>query len=222
MTTLQQQNELLTLIGENLKEKTECYLIGGSAMLCYGMKNVTKDIDIVFASDKERKDVIHFLKSIGYKERETKILYTQRLSTKNKYIPLLLQKGEDRFDIFLNGIIDFKLTESIKERITSVYEFSNLIVKVVSPEDIISLKCATERAGDRLDAAEIIKKVEINWDIIIKESIHQTEIGHYLFAVFLFDFLEELKEDHKADIPKEVIKKVRKIAEEQMIKHLKK
>ena len=98
MTTLQQQNELLTLIGENLKEKTECYLIGGSAMFCYGMKNVTKDIDIVFASDKERKDVIHFLKSIGYKERETKILYTQRLSTKNKYIPLLLQKGEDRFD----------------------------------------------------------------------------------------------------------------------------
>ena len=56
-----------------------------------------------------------------------------------------------------------------------MHEFGNLIIKTISPEDIISLKCATEREKDRNDAASLIEKFNIDWEVIIKESIHQTE-----------------------------------------------
>ncbi|MEK6907185.1 MAG: hypothetical protein AABW45_01535, partial [Nanoarchaeota archaeon] len=103
-----------------------------------------------------------------------------------------------------------------------VFEFENLIVKIVSPEDIILLKCATERAGDRIDALELIKKFNIDWDIIIKESIEQTKLGESIFPVFLYDFLLELKEDLKAEIPSNVLKELLKISEKELAKRLKK
>ena len=38
----------LRAIARNLEEETDAYLIGGGAMMFYGLKTSTKDIDIVF------------------------------------------------------------------------------------------------------------------------------------------------------------------------------
>ena len=73
-----------------------------------------------------------------------------------------------------------------------------------------------------MDALELINKFNIDWDIIIKESIEQAKLGENIFPVFLFDFLYELKEDLKADIPKDVINKIRNISEKLMIEKFKK
>ncbi|MFO8016222.1 MAG: nucleotidyltransferase, partial [Candidatus Woesearchaeota archaeon] len=126
-----------------------------------------------------------------------------------------------RVDLFLKEVICFKITDSILERIKEVHEFGNLIVKVVAPEDIILLKCATERKKDRYDALELIKRFNINWKTIIKESEHQTEIGEDVFPVYLYDFLMELKEDMKAEVPDHVLKEIRKIGERRMEEVLK-
>lgn len=217
MIDLDRQNELFKLLGEKLKKKIECYVIGGSAMMYYGMKGITKDIDLVFENEDDREMIINLLKNLGYSERETRILYFKKKNT-----PILLQREDIRFDLFWEKIISTIFSKGMKDRIESVYEYSNFIVKVTSPEDLIITKCATERAGDRVDAAEIIKKTNINWDIIIKESVYQAKVTPYLFPVFLFDFLYELKEDLKADIPKEVIYKVRKIGEKMLVERIKK
>lgn len=209
MMGLEQQNSLFKFLGEKLKKKIECYVIGGSAMMYYGMKESTKDIDLVFEHEKDRDEVEKLLKNLGYKERETRVIYFRKKNT-----PLLLQRDETRFDLFLDKIISTVLSKAMKERVESVYEYGNLIVKVISPEDIIITKCATERAGDRKDAAEIIKKANINWNTIIKESIYQAEVTPYVFPIFLFDFLEELTEDLKVDIPREVLDEIRKISED--------
>src|SRR3989344_2489748 len=74
---------------------------------------------------------------------------------KNK--PALMERGLDRIDIFYKEIICFRLSETMIGRIGKIYEYGNLIVHIVSSEDIILLKSATERAGDRGDAAELIK-----------------------------------------------------------------
>ena len=108
-----------------------------------------------------------------------------------------------------SAIITMKLTDSIKSRVKEVHEFDNFIIKTLSPEDIIMFKCATEREKDRDDALEIIKKFNINWNIIIEESIAQTKIGGDVYPVYLYYFLLELKEDLKADMPMEVIKKIK-------------
>ena len=217
MINLEQQNELFKVLGEKLKKRIECYVIGGSAMMYHGMKPSTKDIDLVFDHEKDREEVEKILKNIGYKERETRVIYFGKKNT-----PLLLQRDEARFDLFLNKIISTVLSEGMKERVELIYEYDDLIVKVISPEDIIITKCATERAGDRKDAAEIIKKVTIKWDQVIEESIYQASVTPYIFPVFLFDFLEELKEDLKAEIPKKILDEIRKIGEDMMEEKLQK
>lgn len=219
MISLEQQNELFKLIGESLKNKIECYVIGGSAMLYYGTKGSTKDVDLVFEHYEDRKKIIDTLKSLGFKERSSRVV--SLVYVKKKNTPIMLERDETRFDLFVNKIINTTLSDAMKERVKSLYEYEKFIVKVLAPEDLIITKCATERAGDRKDAYEIIHSTKIDWSIIIKESIYQAEVTPYLFPVFLFDFLYELKEDLKADIPKKVLDEIKKISEDMLERKLK-
>ena len=215
MINITGQNELFKLIGAKLEQKAECLAIGGSAMMFYGAKTETKDVDLVFIDKKPFDAVKKALFEIGFDEKKNiKVIFAHYEIAKNK--PIIMEGMETRFDLFLNEVISLKITPAILDRTKEVHEFSNLIIKIISPEDIILLKCATERKKDRNDAASLIGKFDIDWEIIIKESIRQTEIGQDIFPVYLFDFLYELKEDFKIDVPKDVIKKVRKIGEKMM------
>lgn len=216
MITIDEQIELFNLIGKELDKQVECLAIGDSAMMFYGAKETTKDIDLVFMSKKEFNIVKDVLNKIGFMKKKNIVIFKHYYIPKNK--PVMMEGKDTRFDLFLKEVISFKISENILERVKETHEFGNLIVKLVSPEDIILLKCATEREKDRNDAFELIKKFKINWDAIIKESINQTEIGGDVFPVFLYDFLMELKEDFKAEIPDFVIKNLRSIGEEMMIK----
>lgn len=211
MIGLEEQNQLFLLMGQKLKRKIECYVIGGSAMLYYNMKSATKDVDIVFDKEEDRNEVIKLLREIGYSERGIKV---EVIYVKKKNVPVLLQKDDTRIDLFFEKIITTRLTDSMKDRIRQVYDFVNLTIKVLAPEDIIFLKCATERAGDRVDAVNILKKVSVNWNVISEEAQLQTKLGEHLFPVYLFDFLYELKEDLKAEIPAGVLREIRKMAED--------
>lgn len=219
MINITEQNELFNLVGAKLDEKVECLAIGGSAMMFYGAKTETKDVDLVFLDKNSFNLVKKALYEIGFNEKKNiKIIFAHYDIAKDK--PIMMEGRDTRFDLFLNEVIGFKISQSITDRVKEVHEFGNLIIKTISPEDIILLKCATEREKDRNDAASLIEKFNINWDVIIKESMHQTEIGGDVFPAFLFDFLYELKEDFKVKIPKEVIKKVMKIAEEMIVEKL--
>ena len=55
------------------------------------------------------------------------------------------------------------------ERIKEVHEFGNLIVKIILPEDIILLKCATEREKDR-DVGEKMMEDRLKSEEIIKTT----------------------------------------------------
>ncbi len=222
MIGIDEQIELFKLIGGELKSKVECVVIGGSAMLFYGAKSATKDSDIVFLSENDRKEFVNAAEKIGF--GKTTVIQPIGIKAANYKLktkaPVVMERKEARLDLFLNEIICFKLSPGILERIKEKHEFEKLIAGIVSPEDIILLKCATDRAGDRKDAFELISKYQINWDVIISESVWQMKNGKKIFPVFLYDFIEELKEDYKAEIPSEVLKKLRKLAEEEMLKAL--
>src|SRR3989344_771719 len=167
MTGIKEQEEIFNLIGSNLKRKIKCFVIGGSAMLYYKLKDATKDIDIVLLGENERNYVLETMKKLGYAERNSKILYINK-----KNVPILLQREQNRFDLFNRTIINLRFSDGMVDRSQLIYEYGNLIVNVVSPEDIVILKCATDRAGDRLDAASIIKNTNVNWHILLEESIN--------------------------------------------------
>ena len=221
MINITEQNELFNLIGTKLDEKVECLAIGGSAMMFYGAKTETKDVDLVFLDKKSFELVKKTLYEVGFNPKKNiRQIFARYDLAKDK--PVMMEGHDTRFDIFFKEVIGFKISPSILSRIKEVHEFGSLVVKIISPEDIILLKCATEREKDRNDAASLIERFNINWDVIIDESVHQTEIGGDVFSAFLFDFFYELKEDFKVDIPKEVLKKVMKIAEKIIIEKVKK
>jgi hypothetical protein len=211
---LDEQIEMFKLVGSKLKRKAECMAVGGSAMLFYNLKSATKDVDLIFASDAEKKGFVKILLGLGFAKKAFR-------EKSERHLPLVLERGEARFDIFSGGLFHFRLSPGMKERVREKHEFGNLTVGVVSPEDIILLKSATDREGDRVDAKGIIEKLAIDWDTVIKEALWQSENGRKAFTVYLFDFLGDLKDDFKADIPGGVIRKVRKISEEEMLRIMK-
>ncbi|MBS3113773.1 hypothetical protein J4448_01605 [Candidatus Woesearchaeota archaeon] len=216
MTDLKEQEDIFNLIGSNLKKKLKCFVIGGSAMLYYKLKDATKDVDIVLSNENDRQYILKFMKNLGYVERNPKILYINK-----KNVPILLQRGENRFDLFNRIIINLRFSDGMVDRSQLIYEYGNLIANVASPEDIIILKCATDRAGDRIDAASIIKNTNVNWDILFQESISQMTLVGDVIPLNLYQFLLELKEDLKVEIPDDLIKKLENECEEILIKKLK-
>ena len=220
MISFEQQLELFKIVGRELKERVECIAIGGNAMMFYGLKEATKDVDLVFTSREDLNKVKKALYDSGFEEK-TNIKIFKNYETIDKK-PVMMEGKETRFDLFCKEIICFKLSDTIIKRVKKVYAFENLTIKIASPEDIILLKSATERAKDREDAFEIIKNYNVRWNTIIEEAMHQTELEKPLFVVFLYEFLLELKEDFKADVPDNVLKTLLKMSEKEMIKRLKK
>ena len=214
MINLQEQISLFKIIGSQLKNKVDCIAIGGSAMMFYGAKNATKGVDLVFLKKEDLIAVKNILYSSGFNERKNiKGIFRENEAAGK---PVMMDGKDTRFDLFLNEVIGFKIHKDTVERIKEIHEFGNFTVKTASPEDIIMMKACTERERDRDDAAELVRKFNIGWGIVINESSKQTKIGIAAFPILLYDFLTELKEYHKVEIPKSIVKELLVIAEKRI------
>ncbi|HIH13841.1 MAG TPA: hypothetical protein HA224_01155 [Nanoarchaeota archaeon] len=211
MIDFNQQKELLELVGRQLRKRTEALLIGGSAMMFHGAKAATFDIDLVFMDKNHFLRFADALGSIGFSENKQFEIFRHYETAKIK--PKIFLGSDTRFDLFLNEVVCFKITDSILSRIKEEHEFGNLIVKIVAPEDIILLKCATERAKDRVDAAELARKYRIDWKVVISESILQMNVGKAVYPVFLLSFLHELRDKLKVDIPDSILAELEAVCE---------
>ena len=77
----------------------ECYAFGGTAMMFYGYKDETKDIDLLFKDESSRDEFVGALKKLGFDETTLINVYIpEKLREKN--IPLMFKRDESRFDIF--------------------------------------------------------------------------------------------------------------------------
>ena len=219
MINLEEQIGLFKIIGGQLKNKVECIVIDNSAMMFYGAKNATKDVDLVFLKKEDLEAVKNILYNSGFDERKNiKGIFREDEDTAK---PTMMDGKDTRFDLFLNEVIGFKIHKDTIERIREIHEFGNLVVKTASPEDILMMKGCTERERDRDDAAELVRKFNIDWNVVINETSQQTKIGIAAFPLLIYDFLTELGQNYKLDIPKNISKELISIAEKR-IEELKK
>jgi len=202
MIGFEEQKRIFELIGNTLRKRVECLVIGGSAMLFYNFSKIaTKDVDMVFASERERDFMIEALDKLGFKKN---------VYEKGTGKPVRMEFKDMMFDLFAGEVFRFKISGGISGRVKEMVEFSNLVAKIISPEDIIILKSMTDRKGDRDDASRIIKETNVNWDVILQEIEWQSK-NNPNAAILFYDFLEDLVHDFNADIPRDVIKKVKEM-----------
>jgi len=198
-------------ISTKLGKKITVYAIGGTAMMFQGFKEVTLDIDLVF--DKE-EDKLCFKKAameLGYKSLDPILIYGGR-----KDIPEMLKLDDERFDLFVNHVIEFDFSKEMMQRSGQIHQFgSTLLLKIANPQDIILMKCATDRKKDMDDARNIMETTKIDWTILIEEAKNQIRLGRHTAAFELGEFLEKLKYEMKMDIPKKALASLFEIARKQ-------
>ena len=121
-------------------ETIELLLIGGLAMSVYGIPRYTIDIDAeIKCSDKTYYELIEYLKARGM-----------------------------AFNLSENiagwGIVP--LPEGYRERATIAYKGKQLILKTLDPVDFIFSKLMRGTEQDFSDAIDVIKKYNLNSDVI--------------------------------------------------------
>jgi hypothetical protein len=160
------KNELVQ-IDKCLKKTIDIYLIGGCAMSYYGIKDATKDIDVLFKNKYDCADFFNVVTELGYETAE-------------QYFPPLLQmeatffvyKGDEIWiDLFVKNVMNkFELSPSIQKRaVKTDLSTKKLKVYCLDPHDIFLFKSITPRPRDENDLILLLTKANINFNLIHEE-----------------------------------------------------
>ena len=160
-------NELFQQLGQILEQKVEALLIGGAVMLELGLKDATKDIDIVCRSEEDKEALLASTKTLDFQiigpEKRHERLGVNRLAV----------KGGRNLDIFAERIsYDFGLSDAMWQRATKIRSFGNLVIRDASIEDIFIMKMIANRPGDAPDCSKLVL-AELDFDIIYREIEEQ-------------------------------------------------
>ena|SRR3972149_2393214 len=138
-------NRFLEIIDALEKEKVDYVLIGGFAMVLYGMPRATQDIDIFI---KHREENIERLQKALYAVFNNKDVYEITFSDFQNY-PVIRYGAEEGYyvDILANIGSAFSFEDLIFEELT----IEGHIIKIASVETLYKLKEKTLRAIDKSD-----------------------------------------------------------------------
>jgi len=199
ITENKQINELCNLINDELKvegRKITFYLIGGGALIFYGAKSSTKDLDIILKNESDYNLTKQILEKTGFIPTQIEPEY------ENFELEFIYIKNKYRLDIFKKLVCGkLQLSKDMIERSKIQLELSNLTLKTLSLEDIFVFKSITEREGDIEDSAEIVKK-GINWNKILDEINNQIKESKVeVWITFLNERLDILDERYNIKSP---------------------
>lgn len=197
MIAYEDQMNIFTLISKQIAKDIECYAFGGTAMMFYGYKDETKDVDLLFENEQERDEFTKAIKSLGFSETTPRNIYIPE-KLRDKDVPLMLKRDESRFDIFTKKIFHTAISQKMKEDLYAVHDFKgrhNLRVKVLRKEFIVLLKAVTEREKDFEDIVTIVKKEKsFDWQYLIDEVIWQHKHGSKWVILDIEKAMKELKQ----------------------------
>lgn len=188
------------------------YLIGGGAMAFYGLKDATKDIDIILTSDGQLEELLTALSAAGYKKPDQALITNSYCKMQTNAI--MENKEGFRWDLFINKVCNaLILSEEIKQRAKQLYKGSNLTVIIASKEDVFLFKGITEREAD-LDDMRILSESGLDWKLISKECQMQSAMAGVPWEMALSQNLQDLNRRYHIDSP--IAKEIRRVAEEKL------
>lgn len=214
MISIEEQQKLLIDISDKIKREITAFAIGGTAMMFYGLKNSTLDIDLVFMNESDKNEFKRAAKKIGYIEIDSVKVYGVKNNT-----PDMLTRDDNRFDLFVLEVISFDFSSEMQNRAKDTHQFGEkLILKVADPHDLILMKCATDRKKDIDDAKTIANNRVIDWNLTINEALNQIRLGRKRTIFELGCFLEDLKLKMKVNIPDKILDRLYDLMDEEVKK----
>ena len=196
MINTEDQEQLFKLIADYLDDDLECIAIGGTAMMFSGYKNATKDIDLVFSSEKDRKVFVKAIESLGYRQKSLVFYDEKRRKFKNR--PKIYSRGDERFDLFVKNVFGFEIRFG-KELIVQRHDFigkKELIVQVLPKEYLLLLKAITGREKDYEDIEAVMKiEKDMDWELIVEEAVRQRKNNSWIL-IDLEETMQKLKKKY--------------------------
>lgn len=196
MLTHKDQLDLFALVAKNLSKGLECYAFGGNAMMFYGYKEETKDVDLLFEEENHRQEFIRAISLLGYAETSPITVYIPE-KLRDPHRPLMYKRGESRFDLFVGKIFKTLLSPKMKEDVFAVHDFKgtyNLKIKVLRKEYLVILKAVTDRDKDFEDILTILQKEkDFDWQYLVDEVLWQYKHGDSWVLLDIERVMQELK-----------------------------
>ena len=181
--------QLFGMIAEYVHDECTLFMIGGGALMTRGLKNFTKDVDLVTKDDASYMMVDHALEEAGFKPTIPGDEYS-RLELSNIYV-----KDEFRVDLFSTRVCHkLSLSDEMVRRSDLYGQFGKIRLMVCSLEDILLFKSITEREGDYEDCKNICRS-GIDWDAVLEESVSQSKEEHEVWITYICGCLMRLSED---------------------------
>lgn len=185
-------------LGNHLETTADVYLLGGGNLILRGLKDSTKDVDLVVEDGQTFFALAETLQEVGYEERgDLEDAYNQLDPS------IVLEKeGVPRWDIFVETVAgQFQLTDEMIERCNQTITYGNLRVHQLSLTDIFVFKSITDREGDLEDVAVIVRQADLDWDGIFEEIETQEDITGQFFSFAVLDTLDILEDRYNIVTP---------------------
>ena len=180
--------EIFTLFGENLRIPVHGLLIGGGTMGLKGIKDATKDVDLVIMDDREYNAFLTTAIQLGFQDMTVSFPAYHNLKTK-----VLVNEDEFHIDLFSSSVCG-KLTihDGMMKRSEHIGSFGILRISLMSNEDLLIAKSVTGRDRDLEDMYSLYLR-ELDENIIIGEMNVQDECTERNWEAFMVGRLDALE-----------------------------
>jgi len=186
----------LSEIGKRVKKPLRIYLIGGCAMSFRGLKEATKDVDIVFGGRKSYEAFCHALFGAQYFEQVKITGEHERLEATAMY------ENRDGFhlDLFVRRVCGkMELSDAMEMRAEFHRRYGKVDVYLVAKEDIFLFKAlaSESRKRDLADMQAIYP--DLDWKAMEKE-LRSQKLSEELVE-HMARRLEEFSRAYRLDVP---------------------
>jgi hypothetical protein len=200
-------------VSSKITKPVTIFIIGGGGLAFYGLKDATKDIDVILPNSDEFRTLTKTLKDLQYDTPSPHII--TKAYKKMQANEILENKDGFRWDMFIRQVCNaLTLSTAMKSRATKLYTKGVLKVFLPAKEDLFLFKGITEREAD-IDDMRMLAESGLDWNIIDQECQNQSASTGRLWENALYQKLVNLREKHHIETPIE--KPLRKRAEEKLI-----
>ncbi len=186
ITTKGEIGELFEAVSDRLDGVIPVYMIGGGALIAKGIKDHTKDVDLVVTDDDTYNTLTKAILETGFEAKIPETIYG-RLNLSNIFI-----KDSQRIDLFSGRVCGkLMLSDSMIRRAEPLGRFGKIDLYICSLEDILLFKCITDRLGDYNDCVKICIS-GIRWDEFLEEAVSQSRGEKEIWITYVSERLTDI------------------------------